>query len=709
MHETRPRVVGVRNSSGDGKGTGAAAGRAGFEFSFPCALNSFRASGFEFRVLASKAPADAVLAAFALYQAGKRREAETAYRQILRREPDNADALHLLGQLAHECGHHRDAEVLMRRAIELMPGAAEFHNNLGALLTRTARSGLAIPLLRRAIALRADYPEAYNNLGTALEAQGDGDAAADAYRRAVELRPGYGGAYGNLSAALEWLGRPDAATEVRRRRIEAAPGDPQAHSDLLTGMLYHAGDDAEAVLAESRRWAERHEAPLLGKQRQEGDGGAPKPRPASQRSGRGPAGGASVEHQVDTLGVGRAVSSTATEKDPHPNPLPEYREREKRGIATDNLFLTVSERVLRVGYVSGDFRAHPVARFFAPMLACHDRRQFAVTCYSHVARGDSVTEQLKKRADAWRDIAALSDDAAAELIRRDRIDILVDLCGHMPFNRLSLFARRPAPVQVTYLGYPATTGMSSMDWRITDARHDPPGETERFHTERLARIEGGCWCYQGDDDGPAVNDLPALSGQPFTFVMFNRLVKVTPAIVRLWTRIMSATPNSRLMFLATERGDLQDSTLEMFVREGFPMDRLVSVGRRPRRPYMQLFHRADLALDTFPYAGHTTTCDALWMGVPAVTLAGRTHVARAGLAVMESVGLVEFVARSGDEYVAIATRWAGDLPRLREVRIGLRRHLARSPLCDPQRLTRGIESAYREMWVRWCGGQAKHW
>ncbi len=441
-----------------------------------------------------------------------------------------------------------------------------------------------------------------------------------------------------------------------------------------------------------------------------------------------------------------------------------------------------------------------MARFFAPILAYHDRREFAITCYAHVARPDAVTEQLKRQADAWRDIAALSDDAAAELIRRDGIDILVDLCGHMPFNRLPLFARRPAPVQVTYLGYPATTGMASMDWRITDSRHDPilndsvgsaqgtdlltgeqqadrsalrtlqdsgggalneprpsgsgggptdsltlaarpehrsesvrgadptrvayAGGTDRFHTERLARIEGGCWCYRPDDEGPAVNDLPALSGgasrdreeavvpaedraqtlaarqapsRPFTFVMFNRLVKVTPAIVRLWTGIVSATPNSRLMFLATERGDLQDSTLELFLREGFPMERLVSVGRRARRQYMELFHRADLALDTFPYAGHTTTCDALWMGVPTVTLAGRTHVSRAGLAVMQSVGLGEFVAGSPDEYVAIATRWANDLPGLRELRAGLRQRMASSPLCDPQRLTRGIESAYREM------------
>jgi protein O-GlcNAc transferase len=638
-------------------------------------------------------PANDVSAAFALYQGGKRREAEAAYRQILRREPDNADALHLLGQLAHECGHHRDAEMLMRRAIELMPGAADFHNNLGAMLTRTARTALAIPLLRRAIALKADYPEAYNNLGAALEAQGDGDAAAEAYQRAVELRPGYSGAYGNLSAALEWLGRPQAATEARLRRIEAAPSDPQAHSDLLTGMLYHAGDDAEGVLAESLRWAERHERPWLGKKRPHGDGRMPGTPVESRHSGHGPASEEPGDSQ--DLGGERAIAGA-----PSLTPLTLPRSTGGGNQAT-NILSEHARRVLRVGYVSGDLRAHPVARFFAPMLACHDRGQFAITCYSHVARGDATTEQLKKRADAWRDIAALSDDAAAELIRRDQIDILVDLCGHMPFNRLPLFARKAAPVQVTYLGYPSTTGMSSMDWRITDARHDPPGETERFHTERLARIEGGCWCYQGDDEGPAVNDLPALSGQPFTFVMFNRLVKVTPAIVRLWSRTLSATPNSRLMFLATERGDLQDSTLEMFVREGFPMDRLVSVGRRPRHQYMQLFHRADLALDTFPYAGHTTTCDALWMGVPTVTLAGRTHVARAGLAVMESLDLGEFVARCDDEYVAIATRWAGNLAQLREVRCGLRRQMASSPLCDPERLTRGIESAYREMWVRW--------
>jgi predicted O-linked N-acetylglucosamine transferase (SPINDLY family) len=339
-------------------------------------------------------------------------------------------------------------------------------------------------------------------------------------------------------------------------------------------------------------------------------------------------------------------------------------------------------------------------------LAHHDRSQFTAICYSDVDRPDAVTRRLREAAGGWRDVVGIPHEAVADLVRRDGIDILVDLAGHMPRNRLLLFARKPAPVQVTYLGYPDTTGLATMDYKITDDLHDPPGATDRYYTERLIRIPGGCWCYRPNEDSPDVVVPPCLEAGRVTFAALNRLVKATPKVMRLWAQILKAVPGSRLIASAGSHDRVDASVQELFERNGITKDRVVLDGRKRHAQYLARFNEADIALDTFPYSGQTTTCDASWMGVPTVTLAGRTHVSRGGVSLLTSVGLRECIADTPQAYVDTAVRLATDPGHLREMRATLRERMRRSLLCDGLAQARKLEQAYRFAWQQWCAAPA---
>jgi predicted O-linked N-acetylglucosamine transferase (SPINDLY family) len=302
-------------------------------------------------------------------------------------------------------------------------------------------------------------------------------------------------------------------------------------------------------------------------------------------------------------------------------------------------------------------------------------------------------------AREWRDIAGLSDAQLASLVRRDRIDILIDLTGHMGRNRLMAFARKPAPVQATYLGYPHTTGLAAIDYRITDAESDPPGVTDAYHVEQLVRLAGCAWCYR-PTESPEIGPLPADANGYVTFGAFNRMAKTTPAVAAVWGRVLQAVPGSRLLVLANG-GESNTAARRMLESAGVEGSRLELVPTGSRGAYLELCQQADVALDPFPYNGMTTTCDLVWMGVPVVTLAGTTHVSRVGLSLLRAAGLPEFVAHSPEEYVSIAADAARDLLRLRELRVGLRDRLARSNLMNEAGIAGKLEAAFREMWVEW--------
>lgn len=365
-------------------------------------------------------------------------------------------------------------------------------------------------------------------------------------------------------------------------------------------------------------------------------------------------------------------------------------------------------RRLKVGYISADFRMHSVPFFFEPLLAHHDDNMFESTCYAAIMHPDTVTARLQNLADRWKSIMGLTGAQVAEMIRTDGIDILVDLAGHTGNNALKVFSYKPASVQVTWLGYPDTTGLSTIDYRLTDALCDPPGN-EAFHTETLVRLPGCFLCYQPLTDAPEVAPLPAVGKGYVTFGSFNHLPKMNAKVIALWAKLLAAVPQARLLIKNKSLTDA--ATAERyygsFAVHGIGRERVELTGfTATQAEHMELYRRVDIALDTFPYSGATTTCEALWMGVPVVTLAGVRHSGRVGVSLLNAVGLNDWIAGTPEHYVAIAVQMAADIPRLADLRAGLRQRMAASPLCDGKAFTRKVEAAYRQMWLAWCSGAA---
>jgi predicted O-linked N-acetylglucosamine transferase (SPINDLY family) len=360
------------------------------------------------------------------------------------------------------------------------------------------------------------------------------------------------------------------------------------------------------------------------------------------------------------------------------------------------------ERRLRVGYVSADLGEHVIALFVEPIFADRDPRQVEVFAYDSGTASDDLNSRLRRSADAWRLVAGLDDDRLAALIREDGIDILVDLAGHTQGSRLAAFARKPAPVQITYLGYPATTGVDAMDYRLTDGSADPPGLTEAHYTERLVRLPDSLWCYQPPVDAPEVSALPALANGFITFGSFNQPAKLGAGVLELWARLLGQIAGSRLLMAPVPPGYSRERYQRIFAGHGIAPERIEFEPRLPSAQYQALRSRVDIALDPFPMNGGSTTCETLWMGVPLVTLSGDRFVSRAGTSLLSAAGLKECIARNEDEYLAIAAGLAADLPRLARMRAALRGQLRQSPLLDGPRFTRNLEAAYRQLWRDWC-------
>jgi predicted O-linked N-acetylglucosamine transferase (SPINDLY family) len=339
------------------------------------------------------------------------------------------------------------------------------------------------------------------------------------------------------------------------------------------------------------------------------------------------------------------------------------------------------------------------------LLERHDHRQFEVFCYSNWPRADAITARFRSSADHWKEISRLNDQQAAKLIRADAIDILVDLSGHTGLNRLLVFAQKPAPVQVSYLGYPGTTGLGTIDYRLTDDLADPVGLTDQFHTEALHRLPHTNWCFAESGDSPPVEPQPATRQGHLTFGSFNNLAKVTGAMLQVWASILRQVSGSRLLLKAAAFGSAgaQERVRQSFAAQGIDVSRLSLYGPQPdHSAHLALYGQMDIALDTFPYHGTTTTCDALWMGVPVITLAGQTHVSRVGLSLLSNIGLPELVAFTPDQYVQIAVELAKDPNRMDALRRGMRARMLASPLMDAAAFARDMEAAYRQMWRNWC-------
>jgi protein O-GlcNAc transferase len=567
-------------------------------------------------------------------QAGRLAEAIAAYRCAIALQDDLAEAHNNLGNALWETGQVEAAIAALRQAIALRPGAPQPYNNLGAVLSGAGRLDEAIAALHRAIALEPGYPSAYNNLGYALWNAGRLDEACTALERAIALKPDYGDAHNNLGNVSKDQGRLDEALASFRRAQESNPEDARAASNLLFNLHSHPDCDAQALLAEHRRWARRHAAPL-------------------------------------------AVQIRHHDNDRNP------------------------DRTLRVGYVSPDLRAHAVGNMLCSLFAHHDPGRVAIHAYADLHAPDRVSRKLKALAHHWLDTAGLTDAQLADRIRADRIDILVDLALHTAGNRMLVFARKPAPVQVTMLGLPATTGLDTIDYRLTDPYLDPPGTTDADYTEVPIRLPHCFWIFQPPDDSPPVTTLPAEHNGFVTFGCLNQFAKVSPPALNLWVKILQALPDARLVIQA-QPGSHLAPVRTLFAQGGIAGERIEFAARAQRHVYFERFQNLDLGLDPFPYNGHTSTLDALWMGVPVITLAGRTAVGRGGVSILANLGLPELIAQTPEQYVAIAVRLAGDRARLAAVRAGLRERMQAAPLLDGKQFAGDVEAAFRGMWQTWC-------
>jgi len=569
----------------------------------------------------------------------------------------------------HQAGRLLEAEGLYRQVLARQPNHAEALYLLGVLANQVGRADGAVELIGRAVQLKPDFPEAHNNLGIALSNLGQLDEAIAAFRQAIQLKPDFPEAYNNLGIALKNQEHFDEALVAYHQAIQLKPDFVESHSNLASA-LRNRGHLYEALAAYERAMALKPDNPEF----------------ASSRL--------FLLHSHPGYGPQSLYEEHRRWNQQYAAPL-------KRHIQTHRNDRS-PERRLKIGYVSPDLRSHPVGHFLLPLLECHDHAQVQVFCYADVYSPDAMTERLRAHADVWHSIVGLSDEQVASLIRIDSIDILVDLTLHTAHNRLLVFARKPAPVQVTYLAYPSTSGLDTMDYRLTDPYLDPPGsETDSIYSERSIRLPQTYWCYQTPDLAPEVGPLPALAGEGVTFGCLNDFNKVREGTLSVWCALLRSVPQSRLLLHAGE-GSHRQRVADLLKQEGVNPERLSFVGRVPLGEYYGTYGRIDIGLDPFPFAGGTTTCDALWMGVPVVSLAGETAVSRGGLSILSNVGLGELVAGTAEEYVGIAAELAGDWARLACLRAGLRSRMASSPLMDGPGFARSVEAAYRQMWYNWC-------
>ena len=634
---------------------------------------------------------------------GRWDEAIAAYRRALALRGDYPEALNNLGNALQATAHLDEAVAAFRAAIALRSNFVEVHYNLGNALRISGRAGEGIAAYRAAVALRPHFAEAWYFLGLLLAAQGRTDEAIGAYEQAAALQPESADAHNNLGVALAAAGQWNEAIEHYRQSLVLRPQSAEAHNNL--GAALHQKGQLDAAAASY------HQAL------------AARPDYADALSNLG----ITLQYagQLDeAIACFRRASALKADARIASNLLyaihfhPDYGFREifEAHAAWNEAFARLlardikphendrdPARRLRIGYVSPDFREHPVGRFLLPLFAHHDPEQVEIFCYSGVAYPDHVTERLRAAAHAWRDTAALSDERLAELIRGDRIDILVDLTMHMEGGRLLAFARRPAPVQATYLAYCSTTGLETIDYRLTDVHLDPQGRDDRWYSERSVRLPRTYWCYPPPDDARAVEPVPPLQrrGQQITFGCLNNFNKVSQPALQTWAELLRALPNSRLILYALE-GAHRERTRGELAQAGINPDRLEFIGRLPMHRYFEQYQQIDIALDPFPYPGGTTTCDALWMGVPVVSLAGETAVSRAGVSILTNIGMPELVASSREQYVQIARELAGDRARLSELRTSLRARMQASPLMDASQFARDVESAFRQMWRNWA-------
>lgn len=597
-------------------------------------------------------------------------EAEACYRTALRLRPENVEASNGLGVVLHRQERYTDACKAYQRALELDPYYGKALNNFALTLVAEGRWEEAERQFRLAIEKNQTFAPAFGELGGYLLSRGCSEEAEVLLLKAIELNPNYVEAYSNLGVLAARQRRLADAERYYRKALELKPGYITAMGNLGSLLAnLGRGDEGSAILRQltgsghGELWVTSN---LLFNMTHDE---SVDPQQLFE------------EHRK----FGRQVEKEVAEYLPHNN-------------------IAESEKRLRIGFVSGDFGDHPVMLFIEPVWRHLSKQEFAIYAYSNRAKEDDKTQILRSHVEGWRNVTGLSDRSLAKMIQEDGIDILVDLSGHTAGNRLTLFAMKPAPIQVSWVGYPATTGLQAMDYYLVDKYCAPAGLLDDQFVEKLVRLPVA-WAFQPIGSAP-LGIPPALYKGIFTFGSFNRVSKLSDRAIRLWSRVLQAVPAARMLLGGVEDVEVEQRLVARFAANGVGLERLVFHPRVAFEEYLKLHNEVDLLLDAIPYTGGTTTNHGLWMGVPTLTLAGATLPGRQGAALMNYVGLPEFVADSEDDFIAKAVAWSRDIPELTVIRAGMRVRIGNSDLRAPRRIARGLEEALREMWLRWCRAEA---
>jgi protein O-GlcNAc transferase len=577
--------------------------------------------------------------------------------------PSNADLYYCYANALLGLGRSEEAAKYLHHALEMRPAWPQALSSLGVALKQLGQLVQAEQFQRQAIALQPNFVEAYSNLGSVLLEREQWLEAEDYCQQALTLRPGYANAYTNLGVALRGQGRLSEAIETLRQAVTLHPESAAAHINL--GF----------VLRNSRKLKEAtasiQQAVTL------------QPRMSSAHS--------------SLLLVLQYTSELTMER--WQNALKAF----SNSLVDSRKFIhkrTLENRRLRIGYVGPDFRTHSCSWFFGSLLANHNRSTFEIFCYSNALNPDSVTDQLQAKAEHWHNIVGLSVASIVQLIYDHKIDILVDMAGHTPGNSLEVFAYKPAPVQVSWLGFPGSTGLAEMDYRLSDAWLTPEGTPEYF-SEKIWNLQRPVHCYTPISNAPPAAPLPANRNGYLTFGSFNNLTKLTDETIALWASVLRAISSSRLVLkdLSTRDAGVQKGILDVFATHGILPERITFLEQQAWIvDHLASYGEVDIALDTYPYNGATTTMEALWMGVPVISLVGNRTSSRYGLSFLSGAGLQELAVDSPEAYVKAALKLSNNLQDLSTLRMQLRQRIGQSPLCNGLDFARSVENAFSQMW-----------
>lgn len=633
-------------------------------------------------------------------------ESEECYRKAIELKGDLAQSHYNLGEVLEEQCRWIEAEACYRRAVELKANMAEAQCRLGTLLRKRGSLAEAEACYRDAIRLKPNFLDAIYRLGTILNDDGRSSEAAACFERVIALKPKLAFAHNNRGLALGAQGRAYEEEQCYRRAIELDSGLAPAHCNLgnslkKQGKFAEARASYQQAIAVDPSFVEAYSN--LGTLQQEQSQLAAAEASYRQALAILPEYAIAYSNLLFTLSHNPEIRA--------PDLFAEHCrfgahfEGPLRMSWIEPANSRDSDRCLNIGFVSGDLRIHPVSSFIEPVISCLAKDpMFCLYAFANQVIEDAVTLRMRSYFHRWHPVASLSDAALSDLVRKERIDILIDLSGHTARNRLLAFARKPAPIQATWMGYIGTTGLTAMDYFLAD-RFLSPQEFSAQFTEKLVHLPVVS-TFLPDEDAPAVNELPALRAGRVTFGSFNRVAKLSPQVIHLWGQLLRALPLTRMMLANMPSQSEVDMVSDWFKNAGIARDRLSFEICCDRRSSLELHHRVDFCLDTFPYTGFTTTLNAIWMGVPTLTLAGFKPAGRQSTAVLSHLGLTDFIAKDDESFVSRGVHLATDVESLAVLRSTLRERFAASPFGQAEKAAEGLGEAFRTMWKAWCRGPA---